>query len=302
MKKRDETHFSFQPSFLNDNQIRKLEIDALKAYVRRRIGGYKVAAKQVTTDNLLYRGVPWQDRPTRIDQLWHPPPEKVSKKGRVNDKGTSMFYCSRGAPPVIYEIRAETGDRIALSEWSVVEPFWCHHLGFDDALMQAIGAPSRRQLQGLIPDEMYRNKVIRRKLSLPFTEVVEPGDEYCYRYKQTIAIHKLLFDDANTSEPVAGTAYPSMGMLGHADNIALWPEYVPKVLRPKSVRYLRIESADPESHTYSVKTLAVATSFSGDEIEWHAVAPDDAQSCRNIALEGNSWVVRDGSGRICEFH
>lgn len=299
MKKRDKSDFNCRPSFLNDGQVRKLEIDALKVYIRKRIGGYKVAAKQVTTDNLLYRGVPWQDRPTRIDQLWHPPPEKVSKMGRVNRAGNSMFYCSRGAPPVFFEIRAEADDRIALSEWSVVEPFFCHHLGFDDELMQAIGAPPRRQLQGLIRNEKYRNKVIRRKLSLPFTEVVECGDEY--RYKQTIAIHELLYDDAHLSEPVAGTAYPAMGVWGAADNIVLWPDYVPKVLRPKSVRYVLIESADPGSHTYSVKTLAAATRFSDDKIEWQPQVPDDAQSRRNIALEGDKWVVRDGSGCICEF-
>lgn len=298
MKKRDEPHFDFQPSFLNDDQVRKLEIDALKAYIRRRIGGYKVAAKEVTTDNLFFRGVAWDDRPTKISQLWHPP-SNVSPMGRVNDNGVSMFYCSRAAPPVFFEMRAEAGNRIALSEWSVVEPFFCHHLGFDYALMQKICAPNRPQLEDLIPHETNKNKRICRKLSLPFTEVVAPGDEY--RYKQTIAIHKLLFDDARLPEPVVGTVYPSMGVLGAADNIVLWPEYVRKVLRPKSVRYVLIENADPGSLSYTVATLAVATSFSGDEIEWQPQVPDDARSRRNIAREGDSWVVRDGSGCICEF-
>jgi len=283
--------------FLNDDQIRWMEIDALKLYIRRRIGGYHVAIKDLTTDNLLYRGVPWPDRPTKISQLWHPP-QGVSRMGRANRAGASMFYSSRGAPPVFYEMRAKAGDRIALSEWSVVQAFLFHSLGFDDELMQAIGAPPRSQLRGLIPNETNRNRRIRRALSLPFTEIVEPGSEH--RYKQTIAINELLFDGAST--PVAGTAYPSMGMKGAADNIVLWPDFVPKILRPKSVRYVLVESADPHSFAYSFATIAIANNFTGDEIEWQADVPNDARSRSSIALEGPSWVLRDGSGRIYDVH
>lgn len=283
--------------FLDDDQIRRMEIDAIKLFIRRRIGGYHVAIKDLTTDNLLYRGVPWAGRPTKIAQLWHPP-TGISRMGRANRLGASMFYCSRGAPPVFYEMRAKAGDRIALSEWTVVQPFLFHFLGFDNELMQAIGAPLRLQLQSLISNETNRNKRIRRALSMPFTENVPSGEEY--RYKQTIAIHELLFDGA--SRPVAGTAYPSMGMKGVADNVVLWPAYVPKILRPKSVRYVLIESVDPQSFAFSFVTLGMAASFSGEDIVWQAEVPNDARTRSRIALEGNSWVLRDGSGRIYDIH
>ncbi len=164
--------------------------------------------------------------------------------------------------------------------------------------MQAIGAPLRLQLQNLISNEANRNQRIRRALSMPFAENVPPGEEY--RYKQTIAINELLFDGA--SRPVAGTTYPSMGMKGVADNVVVWPAYVPKILRPKSVRYVQIESIDPQTSAYSFVTLDLATSFSGEDIVWQAEAPNDARTCSHIALEGNSWVLRDGLGRIYDIH
>jgi hypothetical protein len=283
--------------FLEVEQIRRMEIDAIKLFIRRRIGGYHVAIKDLTTDNLLYRGVPWAERPMKIAQLWHPP-AGISGMGRANRPGASMFYCSRGAPPVFYEMRAKVGDRIALSEWAVAQPFLFHFLGFDNELMQAIGAPLRSQLQSLIPNETNRNIRIRRALSMPFTESVPPGEEY--RYKQTIAIHELLFDGA--SRPVAGMAYPSMGMRGVADNLVVWPAFVPKILRPKSVRYVLIESVDPQSFAYSFVTLGLAKSFSDEDIAWMADVPNDARTRSRIALEGHSWVLRDGSGRVYDIH
>jgi hypothetical protein len=48
----------------------------------------------------------------------------VTKLGRVNRIGKPVFYCSRAAPAVFYELRVKEGDLIALSEWEVAEPLW----------------------------------------------------------------------------------------------------------------------------------------------------------------------------------
>ena len=34
-----------------------------------------------------------------------------------------MFYCTLGVPPVLYELRAKVGDRIAVSEWELKNHF-----------------------------------------------------------------------------------------------------------------------------------------------------------------------------------
>lgn len=139
----------------SDDQIRRMEIDALKLYLRRRLGGYTVAIKDIRPDNLLYRGVRWKERPSRINQLLYPP-IGTAALGRVNRAGVSIFYCSRAAAVVFFELHAKQGDLIALSEWAITDPLWMHNLGFHQEALQKLGGPTitiRPQLNDPIPNE-----------------------------------------------------------------------------------------------------------------------------------------------------
>jgi hypothetical protein len=79
----------------SDEQLRDKDIDTLKRYLRYKLGGYRVALADIRTDNVLYRGVPWQQRPGKIDDVSYPPADRVTKLGRVNRIGKPVFYCSR---------------------------------------------------------------------------------------------------------------------------------------------------------------------------------------------------------------
>jgi hypothetical protein len=124
---------------LTDDQIRKSDVDTLKRFVRYRLGGYAVAINDVPAGHPLFRGVHCPERPTTIDRISYPPPERVITCGRANRSGRPMFYCSVGAPAVFYELRAKAGDRIALSAWELVEPLWMHHLGYHEDALQRMG-------------------------------------------------------------------------------------------------------------------------------------------------------------------
>ena len=76
----------------SDLQLRRRDIETLKRYVRQRLGGYRVRIDSITTDNVFYRGVKWSTRPSAIARVSYPPPECVTKLGRVNWEGQSMFY------------------------------------------------------------------------------------------------------------------------------------------------------------------------------------------------------------------
>jgi hypothetical protein len=185
----------------DDHQIRHRDLDALKHLLRDKLGGYTVAIKNIDVSNLLYRGVRWMERPRYTHQLSYPPIERAGL-GRANRPGQPMFYGSRGAAPVFYELGVKAGDRIALSEWKVAESFWFHNVGYHEAGLQKLGAGplGRTALTHPIPNESRFNRKLRRKLSLAFTELIESGNEY--RYKQTVAITELLFDKA---EPLPTT-------------------------------------------------------------------------------------------------
>ncbi len=69
------------------DQVRRRDIDTLKRQLRDKLGGYTVAIKFITTDNPLYRGVAWDERPKTIEQLSYPPAERIKKLGRLNRIG-----------------------------------------------------------------------------------------------------------------------------------------------------------------------------------------------------------------------
>jgi hypothetical protein len=299
--------------FFTPEQLEKRTIDSLKDYLRRRIGGYTVAIKNTLTTNPLYRGRVCGELPGTIDDVSYPKPEKVRKLGRANRIGTPMFYCCAGAFPVFFEVHAKEGDLIALSQWMLTESLWMHNLGYHPDSLDKMGAPilpQRSPLVNPIPHETNRNSRLRRRMSLAFTKDVPDGQEY--RYKETIAINELLFDraspipnhgqDAPKNSRVAGTVYPTVRMRGLADNIAIWPEFVDRYLRIKSVRYVRVEAADHQKLAYTLLTVAHSHTLSGNAIDWDSELPPEAERRTQVKFEDGRWLFSDGVGRIYDVH
>jgi hypothetical protein len=290
-------------------QIQERDIDTLKRQLREKLGGYMVMLSYITTENLLFRGVVCGDQPKTIDRISYPPPNKVTKLGRLNRIGQPMFYSSRGAPAVFYELQAKAGQRIALSTWELIEPLWMHNLGFHGDSLRRIGARivgPRLRLTDPIPNETKTNAALRRQLSEAFTEKVDDGQEY--RYKLSIAINELLFGDA---EPLAtnipdgprcdravGTVYPAMQMRGAADNVGIWPEFVDRYMRLKFVVYVLVEATDATKSSYTVSGIAESGEFSGKEIIWKDASTDPRLRRGHIALENGLWVQRDGLNQV----
>src|SRR5579862_2118000 len=104
------------PPLLTDKQIRGHDIDTLQRFVRYRVGGYRVAIKNVAIGYHVFRGVRWAARPDHVAQLSYCPPD-TAPQGRANRKGEALFYACPAAAVVFYELRPKKGDLIALSEW-----------------------------------------------------------------------------------------------------------------------------------------------------------------------------------------
>jgi hypothetical protein len=295
------------------DEIKRKDIDTLKRQLRRRLDDYTKDIGYITTENLLFRGVICAERPSIIDRISYPPAEKITRLGRLNRISQSMFYASKAAPAIFYEIHAKPGDRIALSTWELKDALWMHNLGFHTDSLKRMGAPvdgSRKRFANPIPNETEFNARLRRQLSEAFTEDVLDGEEY--RYKLTIAINELLFDGAGPlpndlpkgprCDRVAGTVYPAMQMRGIADNVAIWPEFVDRFLRLKFVSYVLVEAADPERQSYTVSSLEMSDVFLDKEIIWRRGLTDERQRRGNIAFENGLWIQRDGLNQIYDIH
>ena len=253
-------------------QIIERDIDTLKRQLREKLGGYTVSVSYITKENLLFRGVACNERPDKVHRISYPPAKYVTRQGRLNRVGQSIFYCSKAAPAIFYELQAKPEQCVALSTWELVQPLWMHNLGFHANSLRRIGAPidvRRLRLTQPIKDETKFNRQLRRQLSEAFTEDVSDGEEY--RYKLPIAINELLFDDAGSlpmnilngprSEAAAGTVYPTMRMRGIADNVAILPEFVDRRMRLKFVSYVLVEAMDVERSSYTVSSLAQSDEF-----------------------------------------
>jgi hypothetical protein len=94
----------------------------------------------------------------------------------------------------------------------------------------------------------------------------------------------------------------AMRMRGAADNVAIWPEFVDRSLRIKSVRHVLVEAADEVTSSYTFLTLAISRAFSGTDIVWQDSHLPKVRRRSHIALEGGNWVLRDGFNRIYDFH
>jgi hypothetical protein len=293
----------------SESQLQRLTIEALKNQLCTKLGGMVRAVKNITAGNIIYRGVCWDHRPDLISQLSYPPPDKITKLGRLNRPGQSVFYASCAPPGVFYELKASEGSLIAFSEWEVMKPLWMHNLGYHaDALTRLGALPNTARLPLIepIPNETLHNKRVRKKVALAFTEDVPPGFEY--RYKQSVALTEFwcehqqrlpIHPDGPETDRVAGVVYPSLQMRGDADNLMLWPEFVHSSMALRQVQYVLVEKADYKRLAYSFLTLELAHKFTdGISINWRDdLPPEDARRCR-IALEDGKWVQRDGWGRV----
>ena len=92
-------------------------------------------------------------------------------------------------------------------------------------------------------------------------------------------------------------------MRGDADNVAFWPEFVLSGLRLRQVQHVLVEKTDPGRLAFTFLTLAQSKGFAfGTTILWRDELPPEAELRCHIALEGNTWVQRDGFGRVYGSH
>ena len=296
----------------SEDQIRRKDIDTLKRWLRYKLSGYQVAIINIEPHFMLYRAVRCPERPDLVSRISYPRREHVTKLGRANRIEQPMFYCSCGGPAVFYELQAQPGDLVAMSEWEVMETLWMHNLGFHPDALRRIGTPSniyRPRQTHPIPNESKQNARLRRQLSLAFTEDVPDGQET--KYKQSVAINELHFDKASPLpryvdgprfDQVSGTVYPAMKMRGAADNVVMQTKFVDSSLRLNCVRYVRVEAVDVEKRAYTLLIEGIANTFEGGNIDWQKDLPEESLRRNFVELKDGVWVFRNERNGIYNIH
>jgi hypothetical protein len=76
-----------EAEFFTYDQLKTRTVDSLNAYLRRRIGGYTVAIKEMPVTNRLYRGRICSEPPRTTGDISYPKPDQAKKFGRANRFG-----------------------------------------------------------------------------------------------------------------------------------------------------------------------------------------------------------------------
>ena len=166
-----------------------------------------------------------------IEQLIYPKKEKVTKFGRLNGVGESLFYCASDKDTVLLEVRPKLGDEITILESRLIDsvkiPEFAE-VGIREVMIQQNHSPEfvRQNIEMLNKALKTRDDKERYVLAHDFlveemTKIVE--DDKIYQYKGTIVIGRFLMNNLTKSKPVDGMVYRSISRTG-AECIALKPD------------------------------------------------------------------------------
>jgi hypothetical protein len=119
--------------------LRKIDIDVLRTALAPILHHYVHPAPLIQPGELLFRTVPWDDRPSLIGQLSYPPSLKVGY-GRCNRPGDPVFYGSTNGISAIQELVPPNGTRLVLSMWRVTKPIFAACVGYSEKTFRDFGS------------------------------------------------------------------------------------------------------------------------------------------------------------------
>lgn len=275
----------------------------IKKVISAMIKGYKIQAPVLAPPYLLYRARICE-KPEFVSELSYPPSEYVKENGRGNYLGQSMFYCSTSHSVPFYELRCKAGDKIALSCWRLKSPLAVNHIGFTEEVKEQL--KSKRNI-----DEIYSfvtttnnyselNEMVHEYLGYLFSKPVKLDSEKI-DYKLTSTIADIMMH----SEDIHGLLYPTIQMLGNADNILIKPDFVDEHLEFLNVEFIEIKESDDDSFIVDRLDSAVSASvengrltWSGRPLQWE-LKEDGMVATFEYSADG-TWVGRDQSGKVID--
>ncbi|MDT3684141.1 MAG: RES domain-containing protein [Pseudorhodoplanes sp.] len=206
--------------------------------------------------------------PSNLSELWHPLPGQVLKFGRVNLPHSPVLYCSDRELVAINEVGGKVGDHVAILEVG---------LAAERPFVFSIGEVlhryrTKRSMIGNSPDEsieqikrlganLERILMIERFFSGAFSS----NDERAYLLSAAISQSFLI------SERIDGLAYPTAAR-SEGFNLALKPDSALRLLAPRSVKVIRLESMIRDSFKARYENLSERILPDGTILWRHAAA------------------------------
>ncbi len=273
---------------------KKASVSDFEAQLTSLFRGYGVSAPKFDAGLYLYRGRKCE-MPIKLKSLTYPPPSLVTRLGRANDIGQSMFYAATARAVPFFELGVKPGDHIALSRWKTTGPMMLNHIGFSSE-------PSSFNESNRKIDRIYKfvedtramgdlNALVHDYLAYNFARSIKDSDDYKFAF----AISKKLL----SSELFDGLLYPTIQMFGNADNVVLKTDTVDRLLAFVSVEYVKVKEVRGQEIDIDILDSATQADligtldWSGRHLHWKLRRKGDQLT---VVSKSGEWLAYDQFG------
>lgn len=290
---------------LRSFDLSTVSIDDVKQHVRILLKGHMISVPIFDPELRLHRARRITPAPTLLAEIGAPPPAKVLSDQRCNRVGESLFYCSSARNAPFFEIHAQVGDHLVLSEWRTTQRVTVNHVGYTHSNFGRLGSARSTPSWGPpIPPThaSERTRMIDEFFSSLFSVDVHEGQEHLY--KATIAMTEVLIPEP--SAPGAfrfdGLMYPTMSMQGNCENFALKAEFVARGVSFVKAEYLKVRQVEGMKMQFDILDFANSVDARG-MLDWkgrpgHWVLKQKSDQLQVSVGEQGEWVARDMNGNL----
>jgi hypothetical protein len=266
-----------QLASLRQLDLRQHSIEDLTARVQALLECQPLRCLEFAPGLLLYRGIPCEELPLRLADVWYPPAERVLHDQRANRAHQPLFYCSATWHPPFFEAHVQPGDRIVISRWRTQRPLRILSFGYADRGADDPHADRDRALRRALAQLPAPARQVAAFLTHAFTKSVHDDNRHHYRLSIAIA------EACQLGHAFDGLLYPSAAMSSPAHNLALHPSCLDTgQLTLDYEEHLRVRQVTPDTDTLEVQSLDIARG-----------TDPDGRLCW-LGQPGN-WVLRESS-------
>jgi hypothetical protein len=286
---------------LRGSDLSAVSIDQVKEHIAVLLKGHAVSVPIFDPGIRLYRARK-MSLPASLAEIGAPPPDKVLSDQRCNRAGRSLFYCSSARNAPFFEVHAQVGDHLVLSEWRTTAKMTVNHVGYTlptfKGLKSTRSAPTwgSPRPAGLVSD---RTRTIDEFFSSLFAVDAKEGQEHLY--KVTIAITEKFIPEPTVEGAFRfdGLMYPTIPMNGNCENFALKSEFVERAVAFVKAEYLIVKQIEGMKMKFDI--LDFSNSVSDGKLEWKGrpgrwVLQKGEQV--QVTVEQGEWIARDLNGNI----
>ncbi len=254
-------------------------VDEAVLFLKKNNHGYKMRAVGFGPEALLMRCriFPKKVLPENISDLSYPPDTLVSKNGRANRAGCSVFYAASNLFTAIEEVQPKIGDTLYVSYWWIRHPMHSVVIGFTEEALKKIN-PEIDHKKFLIHEDYHKHSAEDPRTSVIYDIFTSSGDG---SYGGSVAIAEHFFtpcivnssvgmrntyvdEQGRLSKVIDALIYPTIRNKGNGLNFAIQPKFIDNSVSLARIDGFEVVSTSP----YGIKPIRYSNYNDSGKIEW----------------------------------